>query len=85
MDECGKSRTAIEVVEVAPIEDKLIENKLRWFGHVQRKKSDVIMINENVRSTRRLDMGCCNKYLEKNTNLFNLIENIASTKQNNKK
>lgn len=80
MDECGKSRTDIEVVGVAQIEDKLIENKLRWFGHVQRKKSDMIMINENVRSTRRLDMGCCNKYLEKNTNLFNLTENIALDK-----
>lgn len=62
LDECGKSRTDIEVVRVAPIEDKLIENKLRWFGHVQRKKSDMIMINE------------------KNTNLFNLTENIALDK-----
>ncbi|KAK9689951.1 hypothetical protein RND81_09G093700 [Saponaria officinalis] len=24
-------------VEVAPIEDKMMENRLRWFGHVRRR------------------------------------------------
>ncbi|KAK9755495.1 hypothetical protein RND81_01G029500 [Saponaria officinalis] len=29
-----------EKVEVAPIEDKMMENRLRWFGHVRRRPMD---------------------------------------------
>lgn len=38
LDECGKSRTDIEVVGVAPIEDKLIENKLKMVWSCTTKK-----------------------------------------------
>lgn len=26
----------LELVRVVPISDKIVENSLRWFGHVQR-------------------------------------------------
>ena len=45
-----------ERVGVAPIEDKLRENRLKWFGHVQRRsldppvrKGDRIMVQGDVR------------------------------------
>ncbi|KAL7195837.1 hypothetical protein ACSBR1_035967 [Camellia fascicularis] len=49
-----------EWVEVAPIEDKLRENRLRWFGHIQRrlieavaKRCDAMTIDESVRGLGR--------------------------------
>ncbi|KAI8542873.1 hypothetical protein RHMOL_Rhmol08G0174000 [Rhododendron molle] len=32
-----------EMVGVAPIEKKLRENRLRWFGHVYRRPGDVVV------------------------------------------
>ena len=44
------------MIEVAPIEEKIRENRLRWFDHIQRRsinapirKSDVIHIKGNAR------------------------------------
>ena len=44
-----------EMVWVAPIEDKIRENRLRWFGHIQQKpldalvrKSDLLTIHDNA-------------------------------------
>ena len=34
--------TIKEGVRVAPIVKKLIENKLRWFGHVERRHVDIV-------------------------------------------
>ncbi|KAI8559570.1 hypothetical protein RHMOL_Rhmol04G0184900 [Rhododendron molle] len=59
---CGKTRqdrirneTIREMVGVAPIKEKLRENKLRWFGHVYRRlgdavvrKTDMIAFSSNV-------------------------------------
>ena len=49
-----------EMVGVAPIEDKMRENRLRWFGHIQRKpldasvrKSDLLTIHGNARGRGR--------------------------------
>ena len=30
-------------VGIAPIEDKLRENRLRWFGHIKRKSRDALV------------------------------------------
>jgi len=47
---CGYTRMDIisngvirDLVKVAPIEDKLGEVRLRWFGHVKRRSADVPM------------------------------------------
>ncbi|GMP49664.1 hypothetical protein CsSME_00016582 [Camellia sinensis var. sinensis] len=47
---CGKTRQdrirnecIWEWVGVAPIEDKLRENRLRWFGHIQRRPTEVVV------------------------------------------
>ena len=44
------------MIEVAPIEEKIRENRLRWFGHIQKRlinasvrKSDAIHIEGNAR------------------------------------
>ena len=64
---CGKTRKDKvrneyfrEIVGVAPIEDKLRENRLRWFGHVKRRplsapvrKSDLINIDGSARGRGR--------------------------------
>ncbi|KAI8543109.1 hypothetical protein RHMOL_Rhmol08G0192900 [Rhododendron molle] len=64
---CGKTRrdrikneTFREMVGVAPIEEKLWENRLRWFGHVYRrlgdavvKRADRIALGSNATGTGR--------------------------------
>ena len=60
---CGKTRRdkirneqIHKMIEVAPIEEKMRENLLQWFGHIQRRptnapirKSDAIHIEDNAR------------------------------------
>ena len=53
---CGKTRKdrvrnedIRKMVGVAPIQDKLRENRLRWFGHVQRRPTEAVV--------RRCDTG----------------------------
>ena len=60
---CGKTKRdkirnerICKMIEVAPIEEKMRENRLRWFGHIQRRpinasvrKSDTIHIEGNAR------------------------------------
>ena len=64
---CGKTRrdrirneTIREMVGVAPIEEKLRKNRLRWFGHVYRrpadavvKRMDMITLGRNAQGRRR--------------------------------
>jgi len=38
-----RNDTIRERVEVAPIVEKLVENKLRWFEHVERRPVDVVV------------------------------------------
>ncbi|KAH1255384.1 hypothetical protein GmHk_04G011554 [Glycine max] len=47
---CGKTRqdkirneTIRERVGVAPIVEKMVENRLRWFGHVERRPVDSVV------------------------------------------
>ena len=60
---CGKTRRdkiknerIRKMIEVTQIKEKMRENRLRWFGHIQRrsinvpvKKSDAIHIENNAR------------------------------------
>ena len=64
---CGKARRdkirnkrIHKMIEVAPIEEKMRENRLRLFGHIQRRpinapvrKSDAIHIKGNARGRGR--------------------------------
>ena len=54
-----------KIIEVAPIEEKMRENRLRWFGHIQRRptnapvrKSDAIHIEGNARGRERPKLTC---------------------------
>ena len=56
---CGKIRMdkiknedICSLVGVAPIEDKMRENRLRWFGHIGRRLMDV-----PVRRVEKIDIG----------------------------
>ena len=49
-----------KMIKVAPIKEKMRENRLRWFGYIQRRptnapvrKSDVIHIKGNTRGRGR--------------------------------
>ena len=39
-------------VGIAPIEDKLRENRLRWFGHIERRSRDAL-----VRKMEKIDIA----------------------------
>ena len=47
---CGHTRkdriwndVILEKIGVAPIEEKMTENHLRWFGHVQRRPQEALV------------------------------------------
>ena len=42
-----------ERVGVAPIVEKLVENRLRWFGHVERRPVDAV-----VRRVDQMEESC---------------------------
>ena len=59
---CDKTRNANirDMVGFAPIEDKVIENRFMWFGHICRKctnevvrRSDMVIGSDNTRQRRR--------------------------------
>ncbi|GMP22599.1 hypothetical protein CsSME_00000546 [Camellia sinensis var. sinensis] len=73
---CGKTVKDIirneyirEWVGVAPIEDKLRENRLRWFDHIQQrrpievvvKKCDTVTVDGSVRGSGRPRLTWVNK------------------------
>jgi hypothetical protein len=39
-------------VEITPIVEKLVENKIRWFGHVERRPVDAV-----IRSVYQMEVG----------------------------
>jgi len=39
----GLEMTPLERVGVTPIVEKLVENRLRWFGHVERRPVDAVV------------------------------------------
>jgi hypothetical protein len=52
-----------ERLGVAPVEEKLVQHRLRWFGHIQRRlteapvRSGVIRRSGNEKRGRGRDMG----------------------------
>ena len=87
---CGKTRKdkikneqIREMIKVAPIEDKLRENRLRWFGHVKRRpmdapvrKSDLVSIDGNTRGRGRAKLTWWD-IIKKNMMSCGLTEDIA--------
>ena len=87
---CGKTRKdrirneyIRETVGVAHIEDKLRENRLRWFSHVQRRpvdapvrKSDKIVVPGMVRGRGRPRLTW-EYVVQQDMNIYNLNEHIA--------
>ena len=72
-----------EIVGVAPIEDKMRENRLRWFGHVQRKpldapvrKSDLLTIHGNAKGRGRPKLTLT-KIIKKDISICNLSVSLA--------
>ena len=73
------------MVKVAPIEDKLRENRLRWFGHVNRRpmdapvrKSDLVSIdNTRGRGSPKLTLW---DIIKKDMMSCGLTEDIALDK-----
>jgi len=44
-------------VKVAPIVEKLVENKLRWFGHVERRPVHAVVRRVNQIEESRVKRG----------------------------
>jgi hypothetical protein len=40
-----------ERLEVAPVEEKLVQHRLRWFRHIQRRLAEAPIRNEVIRQT----------------------------------
>jgi hypothetical protein len=40
-----------ERVGVAPVEEKLVQHRLRWFGHMQRRPTEALIHNGVIRQT----------------------------------
>ena len=87
---CGKTRrdkirneTIREWVGVAPIEGKLRENRLRWFGHVYRRPEDAVVkrvdrlaLSSNVRGRGRPKLTL-DAVIRKDMSLLGLNEQIS--------
>ena len=90
---CGKTRQdrirnecIREWVGVAPIEDKLRENRLRWFGHIQRrpteavvKRRDVVTVDGSVRGQRWPKLTLVS-VVNRDMDLLNLTNEMAFNK-----
>ena len=52
-----RNDTISERVGVAPIVEKLVENRLRWFGHVERRPVDVVVRRVDQMEESRVKRG----------------------------
>jgi hypothetical protein len=70
-------------VGVAPIGEKLVENRLRWFGHVERRPVDVIvrrvyqMEESQVRSGRGRPRKTIRETIRKDLEVNELDPNLV--------
>jgi len=75
--------TQLERVGVAPIEEKLVENMLRWFGHVKRRPVDVVvrkvyqMEESQVRRGRGRPRKTIKETIRKNLEVNELNPNLV--------
>ena len=52
-----RNDTIRERVRVAPIVEKLVENRLRWFGHVERRLVDAVVRRVDQMEESRVKRG----------------------------
>ena len=52
-----RNDTTRERVGVAPIVEKLVENRLRWFGHVERRPVDAVVRRLNQMEESQVKRG----------------------------
>jgi hypothetical protein len=70
-------------VEVAPIEEKLIQHQLRWFGHVQRRpheapvRSEVLKRVDNVKSGRGRSKLTWDESVKRDLKEWNISNDLA--------
>ena len=76
-----------ELVKVAPIEDKMRETRLRWFGHVKRRSADapvkrceMINIPEGKRGRSRPKKSL-NEVIREDLKVVGLTENLAQERK----
>ncbi|KAI8558931.1 hypothetical protein RHMOL_Rhmol04G0134400 [Rhododendron molle] len=78
-----RNETVCEMVDVAPIEEKLMENRLRWFGHVYRrpkdavvKRADRIVLGSNATGRGRPKLTL-NTVVHKDLSIVDFCEQVA--------
>jgi hypothetical protein len=70
-------------VGVAPIEEKLIQHRLRWFGHVQRRppeapvRSGVLKRADNVKSGRGRPKLTWDESVKRDLKEWNISKDLA--------
>jgi hypothetical protein len=70
-------------VEVAPIEEKLIQHRLRWFGHVKRRspeapaRSGVLKRADNVKSGRGRPKLTWDESVKRDRKEWNISKDLA--------
>jgi hypothetical protein len=70
-------------VGVAPIEEKLIQHRLRWFRHIQRRppeapvRSGVLKQTDNVKSGRGRPKLTWNKSIKRDLKELNISKDLA--------
>jgi hypothetical protein len=70
-------------VRVVPIEDKLIQHRLRWFGHVQRRppealvRSGVLKRADNVKSGRGRPKLTWDEFVKRYLKEWNIFKDLA--------
>jgi hypothetical protein len=70
-------------VGVAPIEEKLIQHRLRWFGHVQRRppevpvRSGVLKQADNVKSGRGRPKLTWDESIKRDIMEWNISKDLA--------
>jgi hypothetical protein len=70
-------------VGVAPIEEKLIQHRLRWFGHVQRRppeapvRSGVLERDDNVKKVRGRPKLTWDESVKRDLREWNISKDLA--------
>ena len=71
-------------IGIAPIEEKLIQHRLRWYGHVQRRPSDapvrvgILRRDENIKRGRGRPRLTWNEVVKRDLKAWNVPTEMVS-------